>query len=130
MTAPGRRVTLWGPVVAYMAAIFLLSADPSPPAPPGVSDKLLHGLAYAGLALVSARATSGGHLRTATVGALLAAWGIATVYGATDEFHQRFTPGRHADVMDLLADAAGAAAGLCALRLYGILLASVAPSRR
>jgi VanZ family protein len=32
------------------------------------------------------------------------------VYGASDEFHQRFVPGRTADVLDWLADSLGACA--------------------
>lgn len=116
-----QRASLWLPVVAYMSAIFFLSAQSSPPTPDGVSDKTLHGLAYAGLALVSLRATSKGRMRAAGATAMLAAWAIATGYGATDEWHQRFTPGRHADVMDLVADGVGAAAAVVAARLYGIL---------
>jgi VanZ family protein len=33
---------------------------------------------------------------------------FATLYAVTDEFHQWFVPGRHADVWDVAADAAGA----------------------
>jgi VanZ family protein len=40
--------------------------------------------------------------------ALLFAILLATVYGMTDEFHQLFTPGRHAQVTDVLVDALGA----------------------
>jgi len=32
----------------------------------------------------------------------------STVYGVTDEVHQRFVPGRTADLLDLAADAVGA----------------------
>jgi VanZ family protein len=37
---------------------------------------------------------------------------ICAVYAASDEFHQRFVPGREASGMDILVDTAGAAAGL------------------
>lgn len=33
---------------------------------------------------------------------------IATVYAATDEFHQSFVPGRSASVHDVMIDASGA----------------------
>jgi VanZ family protein len=36
---------------------------------------------------------------------------IATAYGAIDEFHQSFVPGRSSTVADGIADAAGAALG-------------------
>ena len=40
-----------------------------------------------------------------------AAWALlaASAYGATDEFHQLFVPGRSCDVFDWLADTTGAA---------------------
>ena len=33
---------------------------------------------------------------------------LATVYAATDEYHQSFTPGRHASAYDVVIDACGA----------------------
>ncbi|MEZ4273606.1 MAG: VanZ family protein [Myxococcota bacterium] len=39
------------------------------------------------------------------------AWGygfITILYGLVDEFHQSFVPGRSPDLLDALADAAGA----------------------
>jgi VanZ family protein len=33
---------------------------------------------------------------------------LVIVYGASDEFHQYFVPGRQADVFDLMADSLGA----------------------
>ena len=41
--------------------------------------------------------------------ATLLAWSIAALYGATDEFHQMFVPGRSASLEDWLKDIAGAA---------------------
>ena len=46
---------------------------------------------------------------------LSAAWfalSIATLYAATDEFHQTFVPTRQGSVRDVLLDSAGAAIGL------------------
>lgn len=43
---------------------------------------------------------------------LVVAFVIAVAYGVTDEWHQSFVPGRHPDVLDVLTDAVGAAAGL------------------
>ena len=36
---------------------------------------------------------------------------LASLYGATDEFHQSFVPGRDSDVLDWVADTLGAALG-------------------
>jgi VanZ family protein len=119
-----RRIWLWGPVAVYMAMIFAVSALSEPPAPPGIGDKTGHFLAYAGLGVVTLRATSGGALSGLRSGAALAAWAISAIYGASDEVHQRFVPGRTADLLDLRADAAGAAAGIVVSWLSGILLRS------
>ena len=118
---------LWLPVVVYMAAIFVASADADPPLPERVSDKWMHLLAYAGLAVVVARAVAGGLPRRVTWRVALAALSIAIGYAVTDELHQMFVPNRSADVYDLLADAIGAAAGLIACWAWGII---GAPNRR
>jgi VanZ family protein len=107
--AARRALWLWGPVLVYMGVIFALSAMPEPPAPPGVDDKTQHFLAYGGLGLVTLRATAGGTLAGLSAPAAVAAWAIATLYGATDEWHQGFVPGRSRDLLDLRADALGAA---------------------
>jgi VanZ family protein len=46
---------------------------------------------------------------------LLTALLVAALYGASDEFHQCFVPGRQAAVRDVLLDTCGAAFGLAAL---------------
>ena len=40
------------------------------------------------------------------------AWGIATVYAMTDEFHQTFVNSRMGSPVDVLIDSVGAAFGL------------------
>jgi VanZ family protein len=109
-----RVLALWVPVVAYMAAIFYVSSLSQPVVPPG-GDKPWHLLAYLGLGAITVRAVAGGvpvpiDLRIAAV-----AISIAVGYAATDEFHQRFVPGRSAQLSDLLADAVGVmvGTGLC-----------------
>jgi len=115
---------LWGPVAALMAVIFALSARPTLPMPPGFNDKGAHLLAYAALATLTLRATAGGRLAGVSARSLLAAWVVATLYGATDEFHQTFVPGRSADVLDLVADSAGAALAATAWGAFGIIVRS------
>jgi len=105
-----------------MAALFFASSGPGVELPPGRSvDKVLHAGAYGVLAGLAAWALTRGALRSATGPVLLAAWLLATAYGATDEFHQYFVPGRSADVADLLADALGALAAAGAIRAWGII---------
>ena len=114
-------ITLWGPVGAYMAAIFALSSQATLPGSSLTPDWTQHGIAYAGLALVTLRATSGGRWSGVGAGAVSLAWVIAAVYGVTDEWHQFFVPGRMADVRDVVADATGAALGLAAAWAWSII---------
>ena len=90
-----------------MYLLYWLSSQTSPgggglPIP----DKLAHAIAYFGLYIVARLAT--GTVMSNAVVAMLAALAIAMLYGATDEWHQSYTPGRDADALDWVADAVGA----------------------
>ena len=43
---------------------------------------------------------------------------LASVYGASDELHQAYVPGRSSDVLDWLADTAGATISVLLLYLF------------
>jgi VanZ family protein len=116
-----RALWLWGPVVLYMAALFVLSSQPVLPGASATPDWVQHGVAYAGLAAVALRATAGGRWRGVGLGSLTGAWLIASVYGVTDEIHQSFVPERMADVRDVVADTVGAALGLGAAWAWSII---------
>lgn len=78
-------------------------------------DKLVHFLIFATLSWLVIRALRQGHglsLPTAMLLAIL----ITSAYGGSDEWHQRFTPNRDADVIDWLTDTCGAV--LAALVYY------------
>ncbi len=112
---------LWGPVAAYMAAIFVLSSQATLPGSSLTPDWTQHGIAYAGLSLVTLRATAGGRWSRVGGWTVSLAWAIAALYGVTDEWHQSFVPGRMADIRDVVADAAGAALGLAAAWAWSII---------
>jgi len=119
---------LWGPVILQMALIFVASSIPNLGAlPGGVSDKSGHSIGYAMLAGLLLRAFAGGRVRGITWTRGLLAILLATCYGATDEFHQLFVPGRSADRYDVVADFIGATLGVAvgglasAARRWGIL---------
>jgi VanZ family protein len=104
-----------------MAIIFMLSAQSQPPLPPQISDKQGHSVGYMGLAITVGRALAGGFGRSLGLESAGAAWAIAAAYGATDEWHQSFVPGRSSDVHDWYADAIGAGMGTVACWAWGII---------
>ena len=106
------------PAVLVMAAIFILSHQEKPPSlgnDPELSAMLGHLVAYGVLAAAMLAGLVWIELpfRQAAVAAI----GMSVAFGITDELHQRFVPGRHADPWDLLADLIGAtvAVGIVAL---------------
>jgi VanZ family protein len=104
-----------------MAAIFYVSSLQQAPLPPGVGDKPAHSTAYMGLAFVIARALAGGMPPRLTWRQAVIGFVIAVLYGASDEFHQLFVAGRDADLLDLRADAIGAAIAMVACWAWSII---------
>ena len=52
--------------------------------------------------------------------AAVVASSLATAWGALDEIHQAFVPGRSADWLDLVADAVGASVAVAAISLWSV----------
>jgi VanZ family protein len=73
------------------------------------ADDLAHVAMFGVLGVLVARALARSGYGAA---ALWSAWPVLAAYGALDEWHQRFIPGRFPSVTDAIADAAGSAAGL------------------
>lgn len=111
MRGPAR----WVPALAWMAVIWVLSAqtgqtlDPVWPNPP---DKLLHLVEYSVLGLALGYALGAGRR------GMLAAVALGAAWGGLDEWHQSFVADRTASVLDWLVDAAGVALGVTALRAW------------
>lgn len=101
------RAVVWAVVIA---ALIFLASSRSRVASPGVTqidDKFAHFAVYGLLGTLVCRIKGG---RSALLALL-----IASVYGASDEWHQSFVPGRSSDVADWIADTLGAA---LAITLY------------
>jgi|YNPMSStandDraft_1061717.scaffolds.fasta_scaffold07998_6 VanZ family protein len=82
------------------------------------SDKLLHALLYAGFGtclLLSVSAHRPHWKRWQLWGTVLL---LGALYAATDEWHQRFVPGRIPDATDWAADVVGLTASLLLSRLW------------
>jgi VanZ family protein len=106
------------PALAWAGLIFGLSSLSKLPGDimlfDGI-DKLFHAGAYAVLALLVLFALP---LSTPRPRAAVLAVVLASFYGASDELHQYFVPGRSCDVFDWLADTGGAAAAIGAFRWW------------
>jgi VanZ family protein len=119
-----RRWLAFLPPLAYAAVIFALSSQSRPlPFLPDeflLHDKLLHALEYAvlGALLVPSLRLAGLRPRAAFVVAVL----LGSLYGATDEIHQSFVPGRDAAVLDWVADTLGVALGAAAATAASVAL--------
>ena len=106
-----RRGLPWrqlAPPLILIALIFASSSRSSAGAPPipGI-DKLVHFAVYGLLATLVCRIGPG--WRAAAFAIL-----VASTYGALDEWHQSFVPGRSSEVMDWVADTSGAMLGVFA----------------
>jgi VanZ family protein len=112
----GRFLRYHLPPLLWAAALFAASSIPSDELPPLVGrvwDKLLHAAAFGIFALLIERSLRHQDrslfLRSRSVAAAIL---LATLYGVTDELHQMLVPGRFSSVLDVVADAAGAALAL------------------
>ncbi|WP_166244844.1 VanZ family protein [Paenibacillus turpanensis] len=121
----------WAAVIVWCGVIFYFTASPAftgdnthsviqllagLPAP--IADtinlivrKCAHATAFGLLAVLVYMA-----LRRQSKRAVLWAWGFATLYGASDEFHQSLVPDRGPSIVDVGIDSAGA--------LFAVLLVS------
>ncbi|MBI1910322.1 MAG: VanZ family protein [Deltaproteobacteria bacterium] len=106
-----RIIRYWLPLIAYAGLIFYLSSLPRLSIPqwfPHI-DKAAHFLEYGGLGFLCVRVVRFRFREIRKVEILGALLGLA--YGATDEIHQFFVPGRESSLTDLLVDGIGAAVG-------------------
>jgi VanZ family protein len=118
---PGWR-SLWLPVIFVCALIFTLSSFSQLPSPPnGISDKHEHFTIYFLLGLTVVRALAGGRLTGVTWRVALIAVLCVSCYGASDEFHQSFVPGRDSDILDWRADTIGGAGAAGLLLAWAII---------
>lgn len=86
-----------------------------------MADKWAHMVVFGALAYLLFRALRG-TLTLPILAAMVTALLITSVYGALDEWHQSFVPERDVDLLDWIADTAGAAVAL--------LLSALLPRRR
>lgn len=109
------------PAILIAVSIWLLSSLPTVPLPgtPG-ADKVAHFIAYAALGAACALALSITSLESRKASLSLIAALLSALYGAADELHQYYVPGRVTSLSDWLADLGGSLTG-SALMTFAIL---------
>lgn len=108
------------PLLAYSALVYAVSALTAPPAPEYPfewGDKISHAGAYAVMYVLAVRASRVLGEDRSIGFRYVSAFLFCVIYGASDELHQYFVPGRSCDIFDWLADAVGAGAAALALPL-------------
>ncbi|MBM4458847.1 MAG: VanZ family protein [Chloroflexi bacterium] len=113
---PKSQIQRWATVLAWMSLIFYLSAQPDlpnlTPGVPHLAEIGGHLTVYGVLAVLLWWALRGAGVRRSTAWALA----LTALYGASDELHQSFVPGRTMTAVDLAFDVVGAGLGLLAAR--------------
>jgi VanZ family protein len=110
-----RFLALWLPVVLWMGVIFVGSSIGNLPQVgdetfDGLVHRATHLLEFAVLGALVLRATSDG--KPISKREIIITLIVIGLYGISDEFHQRFTPGRSSEGSTVLFDLAGGAFGI------------------
>jgi VanZ family protein len=108
-----RAIGLWLPVLGCMGLIFYASSLSGKDIPSlfAYQDILFHGLIYVILTLFFYRALKNTDPRLIRLELFIFTLIFGFAYGASDEFHQMFTPGRDCSGFDLMVDTIGSSVG-------------------
>lgn len=109
-----KTLFVYFPLFVYWLILFIATTLPGNKVPNlGVSDKIEHSTAYMVLSvLLCMTYTFQNKIKIFWKKPFLMTILTVTFYGALDELHQLFIPGRSCDIKDLMADVAGASVGL------------------
>lgn len=109
--AANKFIKFWFPVILYCVIIFIVSSIPQP-IPPKIKipffDKFLHAIEYGILSYLLIRAFIGSKANLTKGFIIILSVLLATLYGASDEFHQIFVKNRDPSLFDLMFDFLGA----------------------
>ncbi len=96
----------WLPVLIYISLIFYFSSLSNPPAPlhfPN-ADKVEHLCEYGLFGLLLGRAIRHSLAPYSALAAVVMTVALVMIVGASDEYYQRFVPGRDSDPLDWATD--------------------------
>ena len=108
-------VRFWLPLIACLGLSFFLSAQPNlqPPVQFTNSDKVYHLGEYTMLGLLLARALRASLPGWSAITIAIVTVALGSLWGASDEIHQSFVPGRDCSVFDWCADTMGVLFAQC-----------------
>ncbi len=115
--ARGFQLSLWLPPLGYALLIFSLSSIKYASVPDvkfNLFDKMIHLCEYGVFGFILAWTFARLGLKHPYLWAAL----IASLYGATDEIHQYYVPGRTMEFLDWVADTLGGISGSQIYRLW------------
>jgi len=120
MIQPFQNILLRLPALLIAGVIWLLSSQSTLPQPKGIFswDKLQHLAAFAVLAGAAGLWVSPVFWKRRPALTMLLITTIGSGYGAIDELHQYFVPGRDCNFWDWVADTLGAFLGAAAVLLF------------
>ena len=107
------------PAILYASLLFWISSLSQPNAPDfGLEwgDKINHAGAFAIMTVLWFRASGWFYPETSDTRRLMSVVFLVALYGATDEIHQSYVPGRFADLSDWIADIIGAVLAAAIIR--------------
>jgi VanZ family protein len=114
-----KKILIRLPALLIAGFIWFLSSQSILPKPKGIFgwDKLQHLLVYGAIGISVGFWIHPAFRRRRPALSLLIIMLAGSVYGAIDEFHQYFVPGRDCNVWDWIADTLGAFLGALAIML-------------
>jgi VanZ family protein len=124
------KVRRWIPALLWAGVILFVTSVPTGIVPQQLSpyDKVVHFTMYGLFAVLLSRDIA--RVTEPRWRAAVLAIAIATAFGAADEWHQRFIPGRSSELGDWRADSIGAAIGGAAFALSSLFRRSrITPTR-
>ena len=115
------KIKFWAPVAVWALVIFLFSSLSVTPTTEiywqdFIVKKTAHVIEYGIFAILLYRALRSEGVEKLNAGLLAIL--VSVIYGATDEYHQGFTPGREPRVRDVVFDTIGAIAGVYICKKY------------
>ena len=120
----------WLPPLLWAGVIVFATSVPTTLVPRrlAVFDKAIHFGIYAVLAALLTRAVLAGPSRLRWALAIVVCVAGVAAFGAVDEWHQQFIPGRSTEFADWVADSTGAVVGTIGFALFARQRSRVTPA--